>query len=335
MFIIVNAKVQREIREKIRRVTRIFRYPVNEPGIKKLGINKVFKMSNIQGSKLVTQTFQDLKQPQDRVQCMHVYIDGSLKSFRTKSLTWHEEPRNPDDFPLMEFCGSATNFDVGDVADYYAKPVRIFADPFRGGRNKLVFCETYSREGLPTFANNRYRLQTAEHLPKQSFTFYQSYALLRKDGKPLAPLYETDPKWDFGRPVAESHYKACLYAGIKFASLEPVPGRGEWRYSVSVSSSVVELSDEIWMSRFILQRVAEDFGVNVSFEKGQTSLWLDAENFPHETKLRIVDVLLSQFVVKQHKQVQVRNLDSNIVLSHLQQDLDPYVLYIRVFLSKM
>ncbi|GFS96303.1 glutamine synthetase [Trichonephila clavipes] len=127
----------------------------------------------------------------------------------------------------MEFCGSATNFDVGDVADYYAKPVRLFADPFRGGRNKLVFCETFSREGLPTFANNRFRLRTDQRLPQQSFTFYQSYALFRKDGKPLAPLYEKHPKWDFGRPIADSHYKACLYAGINIASLEPLDGRGE------------------------------------------------------------------------------------------------------------
>lgn len=283
-------------------------------------------MSVIQGGKLLTQTFLDLKQPQDRVQCMHVYIDGSLKSFRDKSLTWHEEPRSPDDFPLMEFCGSATNFDVGDVADYYAKPVRIFADPFRGGRNKLVFCETFSKEGLPTFANNRYRLRTAEHIPKQTFSFYQSYAFFREGGKPLAPLYENDPKWDFGRPVANSHYKACLYAGINIASLEPVDGRGEWLYSIGASSSGVELSDEVWVSRFLLQRVAEDFGVDVSFEKGQTSLWLDADNITQDRKLRIVDALLSQFVIKQHKPVQVRNLESNIVLCNLQQDLDPYVL---------
>ncbi|GFS96312.1 hypothetical protein TNCV_16661 [Trichonephila clavipes] len=111
----------------------------------------------------------------------------------------------------------------------------------------------------------------------------------------------------------------------------------QWRYSVGVSSSGLELSDEVWMSRFLLQRVAEDFGADVSFEKGQTSLWLDAENIPQDRKLRIVDDLVSQFVVKQHKPVQVRNLDSNIVLCNLQQDLDPYALCKKVMevLSKV
>ncbi|GFQ65336.1 glutamine synthetase, partial [Trichonephila clavata] len=190
MFIITQCQSARDDKRRTRRFR--FKKALSVSWLARRN-QQVSEMSAIQSGKLLTHTFLDLEQPQDRVQCMHVYIDGSLKSFRAKSLTWHEEPRSPDDFPLMEFCGSATNFDVGDVADYYAKPVRLFADPFRGGRNKLVFCETFSREGLPTFANNRFRLRTAQRLPQRSFTFYQSYALFRKDGKPLSPLYEKDP----------------------------------------------------------------------------------------------------------------------------------------------
>ncbi|KAF8773048.1 Glutamine synthetase 2 cytoplasmic like protein [Argiope bruennichi] len=187
--------------------------------------------------KLLTQNFLKLEQPANKVQCMHVYVDGSLRNFRAKDQTWPQKPQHPDEFPLLEFCGSATDFDVGNVADYYAKPVKLYKDPFRREPNTLVFCETYSREGLPTFANNRYRLLKVVNSQLEtaaSFTFYQSYTFLRKeDGKPLSymdPAYDPDSKSGFacGRIIAESHYKACLYAGVNMASLEPINRLGQW-----------------------------------------------------------------------------------------------------------
>ncbi|CAL1266667.1 unnamed protein product [Larinioides sclopetarius] len=287
------------------------------------------------GRKLLTQTFLKLEQPPDKVQCMHVYVDGTLRNFRTKDQTWPQKPRSPDEFPLLEFCGSATDFDVGNLADYYAKPVKLYKDPFRGGPNVLVFCETYSRERLPTFANNRYRLLKADS-PKleteTTFTFYQSYTFLRKeDGKPLSymdPAYDPDSKSGFacGRIVAESHYKACLYAGVNMASLEPVTGLGQWRYSVGGSSSPVEIGDDVWMSRFLLVRVAEDFGVAVNFEKepAHSNLLLEVEDIAPEKKLRIVDALLSKFVIKEHRHIQIRNLQCKIIMSGYHGDIDPY-----------
>ncbi|GIY09605.1 glutamine synthetase [Caerostris extrusa] len=281
-------------------------------------------------SKLLTQTFLELKQPEDKIQCMYIWIDGSLKNFRTKTKTWPEDPQTPNNLPVMEFCGSATDFDVGDVADYYAKPVKLYKDPFRGGCNRLVFCETYSRERLPTFANNRYRL-LASTLLHEPFTFFQTYSLLRKDGKPLCymdPAYTPDSQFGFacGKYVAEGHYKACLYAGVSMSSLESVSYLGQWRYSIGSFSSAVELGDDVWMSRFLLLRVAEDFDVVVNFEKDQASFWMDMENVSAEKRMRTADSLLSKFVIKEHKPVRIQNFHNRIVLNDLQPDIDPYSL---------
>ena len=39
----------------------------------------------------------------------------------------------------------------------------------------------------------------------------------------------------------------------------------QWKYGIG-PHSVVNLGDDVWMSRYLLIRVAEDFGVTVNFE---------------------------------------------------------------------
>lgn len=68
----------------------------------------------------------------------------------------------------------------------------------------------------------------------------------------------------FGRAIADAHYKACLYAGIKISgtNVEVMPGQLE--YQVGPCEGV-EIGDHVWISRYLLQRVAEDYEVVVSF----------------------------------------------------------------------
>lgn len=68
----------------------------------------------------------------------------------------------------------------------------------------------------------------------------------------------------FGRAIADAHYKACLYAGVKISgtNVEVMPGQLE--YQVGPCEGV-EIGDHMWISRYLIQRVAEDFEVNVSF----------------------------------------------------------------------
>merc|ERR1740129_479937 len=57
-------------------------------------------------------------------QCMYIWIDG----------TGQGEGRN---------------------SDTYLYPCAIYRDPFRGGDNKLVLCDTYKYNKLPTETNHR------------------------------------------------------------------------------------------------------------------------------------------------------------------------------------
>lgn len=69
----------------------------------------------------------------------------------------------------------------------------------------------------------------------------------------------------YGRDVVEAHYRACLYAGIPICGTNAEVMPAQWEFQVGPSEGV-SIGDDLWMARFILQRVAEDFGVVVTFD---------------------------------------------------------------------
>jgi len=69
----------------------------------------------------------------------------------------------------------------------------------------------------------------------------------------------------FARDVVEAHYRACLYSGIRICGTNAEVMPAQWEYQVGPSEGI-DMGDELWMSRYILHRVAEDFGVVVSLD---------------------------------------------------------------------
>ena len=62
------------------------------------------------------------------------------------------------------------------------------------------------------------------------------------------------------RDVVESHFRACLYAGIKICGTNAEVMPSQWEYQVGPCLGI-QMGDDLWMSRFFLHRVCEDFGV--------------------------------------------------------------------------
>jgi len=69
----------------------------------------------------------------------------------------------------------------------------------------------------------------------------------------------------YGRQVAEAHYRACLYAGVKIDGFYSEYVTGQWEFQIGPCEGI-NTADHLWMARFILARVAEDFGVRISYE---------------------------------------------------------------------
>ena len=91
----------------------------------------------------------------------------------------------------------------------------------------------------------------------------------------------------FCRDVVEAHYKACLFAGIKISGINAEVMPSQWEFQVGPCEGIerkstpkyqdsllfhgyelnhVTVGDQLWMARFLLHRVAEEFGIVITFE---------------------------------------------------------------------
>ena len=54
--------------------------------------------------------------------------------------------------------------------------------------------------------------------------------------------------------------RACLFAGLQISGTNAEVMPGQWEYQVGPCVGI-DAGDQLWMSRYILQRVCEDFQV--------------------------------------------------------------------------
>jgi glutamine synthetase len=216
----------------------------------------------------------------DKVQAMYVWIDGTGQGLRAKTKTLIEEPKSPADLPIWNFDGSSTGQAEGSNSDVYLYPVAIYKDPFRGGRNKLVLCETYKHNKLPADTNRRFTCKQVMDRAKDHHPWFgieQEFTILDIDGHPLGwpkngfpgpqgPYYcGVGSNKVHGRDVVESHYRAMLYAGINVSGTNAEVMPAQWEFQVGPNEGI-SMGDELWIARFMLHRVAEDYGVVVSLD---------------------------------------------------------------------
>eukprot|EP00116_Pleurobrachia_bachei_P006007 sb/3466269/ len=160
-----------------------------------------------------------------------------------------------------------------------------FRDPFRRGDNILVLCETYNWDSpdLSKPHKTNKRALCAENMLKCAhekpwFGIEQEYTMFDYTGKhpygwpkngypgPQGPYYcgvGTDKV--AGRKVVEAHYRACLYAGVMICGSNAEVMPSQWEYQVGPCLGI-DMGDHLWISRWILSRVAEEFNIVISFD---------------------------------------------------------------------
>ncbi len=69
----------------------------------------------------------------------------------------------------------------------------------------------------------------------------------------------------FGRALVEAHYRACLYAGVKIAGINAEVMPGQWEFQVGPCEGI-SAGDHMWMARYIMNRIAEQMGIVVTFD---------------------------------------------------------------------
>jgi glutamine synthetase len=211
---------------------------------------------------------------------MYVWIDGTGEGLRAKTRTEEKEPKCVEELPIWNYDGSSTYQAEGVNSDTYLYPVAMYPDPFRPGKNKLVLCETYKYNKQPTESNKRQSCKKAMDAAKDQLPWFgieQEYTLLDTDKHPLGwpkggfpapqgPFYcAVGADRAYGRDILEAHYRCMLYSGIHVSGTNAEVMPSQWEFQVGPCLGI-EMGDEFWISRFMLHRIAEDFGVVVSLD---------------------------------------------------------------------
>jgi len=68
----------------------------------------------------------------------------------------------------------------------------------------------------------------------------------------------------YGRQLVEAHYRCCLYCDIDISGINAEVMPGQWEYQIGPCIGI-ESGDSLWLSRFLLERLAEYFQVVISF----------------------------------------------------------------------
>jgi glutamine synthetase len=207
----------------------------------------------------------------------YIWIDGTEPTAKLRSKT--KVLADGADLPIWGFDGSSTNQAPGKASDCVLQPVKVVDDPLRGGDDKLVLCEVLLTDMSPHPTNTRAAcVATAERFKDQEpwFGIEQEYTFF-KDGRPYgfpmggfpAPQggYYCGVGSDevFGRDIVEAHLDACLEAGLSISGINAEVMPGQWEFQVGPLSPI-EVADQLWIARWLLYRIAEEFDVAASLD---------------------------------------------------------------------
>ena len=227
------------------------------------------------------------------VQAEYVWLGGHFE-LRCKTKTLDKVPTSVDELPVWNYDGSSTDQAPGVDSEVLLKPRAIYKDPFRAGPsgsspNILVMCDCHKPDpdkpdGIGDKIDTNTRVDCASVMEKIKdkepwFGIEQEYTLFEPDGvtpygwpkggvpdRPQGPYYcSIGTENAYGRPIVEAHYRACMYAGINISGINGEVMPGQWEYQVGPCTGI-ESGDQLWMSRYLLIRVCEQFGIRCSFD---------------------------------------------------------------------
>jgi len=222
----------------------------------------------------------------------YIWIDGTTPEAKLRSkikvipgdFRQREFPFQPvdDTIPIWGFDGSSTQQATGDNSDCVLKPVRIYRDVTRPN-GILVLCEVLNVDMTAHVSNNRdllaRKMLNAKHDDpwagiEQEYTLYSN-------GKPLGwpSEGEPEPQGDYycgrnsGEGVMQDHLEACLGSGVGIIGTNAEVMLGQWEYQIGTSDPL-RVSDDLWIARWLMEKVASSNGCTVSLHpKPESGDW--------------------------------------------------------------
>ena len=214
-----------------------------------------------------------------KIKAEYIWMDGHepTQKLRSKTKVIDGPINSIDDLPLWGFDGSSTNQAEGNDSDCMLKPVCKMPDPIRGGDDILVMCEVMNPDGSIHSSNTRAHLrEISEKFSNQEawFGIEQEYTLFEGRNPlgwpeggypaPQGPFYcGVGADEVFGRDVVEEHLQLCMDAGLEVSGINAEVMPGQWEYQIGPLGPL-EVADQMWISRWLLYRISEDYGVSAT-----------------------------------------------------------------------
>ena len=210
----------------------------------------------------------------------YIWIDGrgNLRSkYRTAYPRFDSMDMESNNYIPVEhwnYGGSKASTENNDIV---LVPVAHYANPFfEPGRAFLILCDTHRDDEAPTETNFRRDAEKVfESGGRQDpwFKIEQKYFIAQPEAAESEVVNfprndEDSQRYCCGvgsravtlRRLAEKHYEYCLRAGLKISGIN-----AEVAFQIG-PCSCIGAGDELWVARYILHKLSEEFGVCISFQ---------------------------------------------------------------------
>ena len=177
------------------------------------------------------------------------------------------------------FDGSSTNQADTKSSDVILNPVRVYHNSLEVSdmASFIVLCDTYNPDGTPHETNTRHKLHAVIEKYEESddmwFSVEQEYTFMDKNNLPVNWCSETPQGGNYcgigsqnvnHRIVVEQHAFSCMQTGMDFVGTNAEVLVSQWEYQLGPKNAM-ETADDLWVSRYFLQRLSEGQDFSVSF----------------------------------------------------------------------
>ena len=217
----------------------------------------------------------------------YVWIGGQGE-LRSKTRIIYHEIYSLEQIPQWNFDGSSTKQATSTTnSEIFIYPCYLIRCPFRRPNGFIVMCDTYNPDESPSIQNNRFDAAKIFDLYKESIPWFgleQEYFIF--DNRTNLPFYY-DPSQVQGqfycsvgsgnveyicRTIVEEHLEACLYSGIKISGINSEVANGQFEYQIGTVEGI-EAADQLWVSRYILQRIGEKYNAKIVLDPKPLDSW--------------------------------------------------------------
>ena len=208
----------------------------------------------------------------------YIWLDGKSKlRSKSRTLTTTSYDLSILDVPEWNYDGSSTGQADGENSEVILKPCAIYKCPFREGNNYLVLCDTYDTNNTPLKNNNRVKANNLFKSKLDEGPWYgieQEFFMIDMNTKKPLDIKNLDLKGKHycgvginykSRKIMDELYDACLYSNLKISGINAEVAEGQWEYQIGPVCGI-DAGDQLWISRYIIQRIAEKYDVLIDFE---------------------------------------------------------------------